>query len=146
MRTQRRNDSKKKKHAYISPVSIKQFGLIINDFQINKEDVHTNCCMLHLEMKKFCCHPSTKDIPFNREVVIYPGAPTITKKYLNDTLERERERRESEKKRKSTTIFRNCNVIHGSLLSHAYQAKFSLFSPSFKKLNMIISTSGISNP
>lgn len=41
--------------------------------------------MLHLVMKKFPSHPSTKDIPFKRPVVIYPGAPvhTINEVYLN---------------------------------------------------------------
>lgn len=38
---------------------------------------HTNCCILHLEIKNLDSHPSTKDIPFSRLVVMYPGAPVI---------------------------------------------------------------------
>nr|AFK43753.1 unknown [Medicago truncatula] len=31
--------------------------------------------MLHLEIKKFCSHPSTKDIPFKKVELVHPGAP-----------------------------------------------------------------------
>lgn len=41
---------------------------------------HTNCCILHFEIKKFCFHPSTKDAPFKNVEVMYPGAPVGSNK------------------------------------------------------------------
>jgi hypothetical protein len=31
--------------------------------------------MLHFDIKKFCSHPSTNDIPFRKVDVTNPGAP-----------------------------------------------------------------------